>query len=126
VQTTVSPTRVALTDPEQMSLQHILPSQSTPNSHHRQQTPVRRIVTPQTPHAMVRSSARQQNLSQDMMAGTINQANHCFSISAQTKYTHQSSTNTAMINLPEMANAVICPETEKISQAPRTHHKVEI
>jgi hypothetical protein len=48
VQTTVSPTRVAGTDPEQISLQHISPSQSTPNSHHRQKTPVRRIVTPQT------------------------------------------------------------------------------
>jgi hypothetical protein len=50
VQTTVSPPRVASTDPEQMSLQNILPSQSTPNSHRRQQTPPRRIVTPQTPH----------------------------------------------------------------------------
>jgi hypothetical protein len=113
VQTTVSPPRVASTDPEQMSLQHILPSQSTPNSHRRQQTPRRLIVTPQTPHVMVRRSARQQNLSQDMMAETINQANHCFSISDQTKYTHQSGTNTALINLPEMANAVICPETGK-------------
>jgi hypothetical protein len=62
---------------------------------------------------MVRRSARQQNLSQDMMAETINQANHCFSISAQTKYTHQPSTNTDIIILPEMANAVICPETGK-------------
>jgi hypothetical protein len=60
---------------------------------------------------MVRQSARQQNMSQDMMAKTITQANHCFSISAQTKYTHQSSTNTDMINVPEMANTVICPET---------------
>jgi hypothetical protein len=48
-----------------------------------------------------------------MMAETINQANHCFSISAQTKYTHQLSTDADMINLPEMANAVICPDTEK-------------
>jgi hypothetical protein len=62
---------------------------------------------------MVRRSARQQNLSQDMMAETINQANHCFSISAQTKYTHQPSANTDVIILPEMANAVICPETGK-------------
>jgi hypothetical protein len=31
VQTTVSPPRVAITDPEQTSLQNILPSQSTPN-----------------------------------------------------------------------------------------------
>jgi hypothetical protein len=113
VQTTVSPPSVASTDPAQTSLQHILPSQSTPNSHRRQQTPVIRIVTPQAPHVMVRRSARQQNVSQDMMAETINQANHCFSISSRTKYTHQSSNNTAMFNLPEMANAVICPETGK-------------
>jgi hypothetical protein len=113
VQTTVSPPRVAGTDPEQISLQHISPSQSTPNSHRRQQKPVRRIVTPQTPHVMVRCSTRQQNLSQDMMAETTNQANNCFSISAQTKYTHQPITNTDMIILPEMANAVICPDTGK-------------
>jgi hypothetical protein len=62
---------------------------------------------------MVRRSARQQNLSQDMMAETLAQANHCFSISAQTKYTHPSNTNTDIIILPEMANAVICPETGK-------------
>jgi hypothetical protein len=48
-----------------------------------------------------------------MMAETINQANHCFSISAQTEYTHPSSTNTDIVILPEMANAVICPETGK-------------
>jgi hypothetical protein len=48
-----------------------------------------------------------------MMADTINQANHCFSISSQTKYTHQPSTSTDTIILPEMANAVICPETGK-------------
>jgi hypothetical protein len=113
VQTTVSPPRVTGTYPDQISLQPILSSQSTPNSHRRQETPVRRIVTPQTPHIMVRRSARQQNLSQDMIAETINQANHCFSISAQTKYTHQPSANTDIVILPEMANAVICPETGK-------------
>jgi hypothetical protein len=52
-------------------------------------------------------------MSQDMMAETIAQANHCFSISAQTKYTHPSSTNIDIVILPEMANAVICPETGK-------------
>jgi hypothetical protein len=113
VQATVSPPRVAGTDPAQISLQQISPSQSTPNLHRRQQTPVRRIFTPQTPHVMVRRSARQQKLSQDMMAETTTQANHCFSISAQTKYTHQPSTNTDIIITPEMANAVICPETGK-------------
>jgi hypothetical protein len=48
-----------------------------------------------------------------MLAKTMTQANHCFSISAQTKYTHQPSANTDVIILPEMANAVICPETGK-------------
>jgi hypothetical protein len=113
VQTTVSPPRVASQDPGQTSLQHIIPSQLTPNSHGRQKTPRRRIVTPQTPHVMVRRSARQKNWPQDMMAEIITHANHCFSISAQTKYTHPSSTNTDIIILPEMANAVICPETGK-------------
>jgi ribosomal protein L34E len=48
-----------------------------------------------------------------MMAETINQANHCFAISAQTKYTKKPSDNTEIILLTEMANAVICPETGK-------------
>jgi hypothetical protein len=116
VQTTVSPPRVAGTDAEKISLQPISSSQSTPNSHRKQKTPARRIVTPQTPHVMVRLSARQQhNLSQDMMAETINQANHCFAISAKpkTQYTKNPSDNTEVILLPEMANAVICPDTGK-------------
>jgi hypothetical protein len=78
VQNTASPPRVASQDPGQTSLQHIIPSQSTPHSHRRQQTTLRRIVTPQTSFVMVRRSARQQNLSQDMMAEPITQANHCF------------------------------------------------
>jgi hypothetical protein len=50
-----------------------------------------------------------------MMAQTINQANHCFAISAQSKtqYTKNLSDNTKVFPLPEMANAVICPETGK-------------
>jgi hypothetical protein len=78
VQTTISPPRVASRDPNQTSLQHIITSQSKPNSHRRPQTPHRRIVTPQTPHGMVRRSTRQQNLSQDMMAETLAQADHFF------------------------------------------------
>jgi hypothetical protein len=100
VHTTVSPPRLASQDPGQMSLKHVIPSQSTPNSQH-------------TPHVMVRRSARQQNVYKDMMAKTMTQANRCFSISAQTKYTHQENSNTDMINLPEMANAVIFPDTGK-------------
>jgi hypothetical protein len=50
-----------------------------------------------------------------MMAETINQANHCFTISAQpkTQYSKRPSDNTEVVLLPEMANAVICPETGK-------------
>jgi hypothetical protein len=48
-----------------------------------------------------------------MMAETINQANHCFAISAQpkTQYSNKPSDNNEVILLPEMENAVICPET---------------
>jgi hypothetical protein len=64
---------------------------------------------------MVRRSVRQQNVSQDMMAETINQANHFLAISAQPKpqYKNKPSENTEVILMPEMANAVICPETGK-------------
>jgi hypothetical protein len=84
-QTKASPPRVAGQAPRQTSLQHNMTSQSTPNSNCTQHTPRRRVVTPQTPHGMVRWSARQQNVSQDMMAETLSQANHCFSISTKTK-----------------------------------------
>jgi hypothetical protein len=81
VQTTVSPPRVANTTAQKNSPQPNTSSHSTPNSHRRQKKHARRAVTPQTPHVMVRRSAGQQhNLSQDMIAETISQANHCFSI----------------------------------------------
>jgi hypothetical protein len=65
---------------------------------------------------MVRRSAGQQhNLSQDMIAETINQANHCFSISTNPGPTNSTKLNgnNQVIILPEMVNAVICPETDK-------------
>jgi hypothetical protein len=111
VLTTVSPPRVTSKNPDQTSLHEIISPHSTPNSHRRQQTPRRRVVTPQTHHVMVRRSARQQNLSQDMMALTLEQANHCFSISANTKINHQATPKTEIVIFPEMVNAVICPET---------------
>jgi hypothetical protein len=73
-------------------------------------------VTPQTPHAMVRRSATQRyNLSQDMMAESLSQANHCFSISPneQKQKTKGSMTNDNIIIMPEMANAMICPDIGK-------------
>jgi hypothetical protein len=50
-----------------------------------------------------------------MMAEAIDQANHCFAISAQpkTQYSKKPSDNTNIIILPEMVSAVICPETGK-------------
>jgi hypothetical protein len=74
------------------------------------------VVTPPTPHVMVRRSTGQQyNLSQDMIAETINQANHCFSISRnqEPKNSTKLNGNNQVIILPEMANALICPETGK-------------
>jgi hypothetical protein len=116
VQNTVSPPRVANTTAQQIPPQPTTSSHSTPNSHRRQHTPPRRAITPPTPHVMVRRSAGQQyNLSQDMIAKTINQANHCFSISTnpEPKNKTKLSSNNHVIILPEMANAVICPETGK-------------
>jgi hypothetical protein len=116
VANTVSPPRVANTTAQQMSPQPNTSSLSTPNSHRRQKTPARCVITPQTPHVMVRRSVGQQhNLSQDMIAETISQANHCFSISTgpEPKNSTILSGNNQIIILPEMANAVICPETGK-------------
>jgi hypothetical protein len=113
VQTTVSPPRVPNQNPDQTSLQNIISPHSTPNSHRRQRTPHRRIVTPQTPHGMVRRSSRQQNLTQDMMAETLSQVNHFFSISGSTEIHHPATPTLEGVILPEMANAVICHETGK-------------
>jgi hypothetical protein len=77
----VAPPRVQNTATQQRLPQQTTSSHLTPNSHRRQHTPHRRAVTPPTPHVMVRrSSGQKYNLSQDMIAETINQANHCFSI----------------------------------------------
>jgi hypothetical protein len=114
VQTTVSPPRVANTTAQKMSPQPNTSSHSTPNSHRRQKTPARRAVTPQTPHVMVRRSAGQQhNLSQNMIAETLSQANHCFSISTTPEPKNSTILigNNKVIILPDIANAVICPET---------------
>jgi hypothetical protein len=81
VQNTVSPPRVQNTATQKRVPQQTTSSHLTPNFHRRQHTPHRRAVTPPAPHVMVRCSASQNyNLSQDMIAETINQANHCFSI----------------------------------------------
>jgi hypothetical protein len=65
---------------------------------------------------MVLRSARQQyNLAQDSMAEAISQANHCFSISTnpQNQTSTTSTSSKQVFIIPEMTNAVICPETDK-------------
>jgi hypothetical protein len=99
-----------------MSPQPNISSHLAPNSHRKQRTPARCAETPPTPHVMVRRSAGQQhNLSQNMIAETISQANHFFSISTnqEPKNSTTLNGNDQIIIMPEMANAVICPETGK-------------
>jgi hypothetical protein len=116
VQNTVSPTRVQNTAAQQRLAKQTTSSHLTPNSHRRKHTPHRRAATPTTPHVMVRCSAGQKyNLSQDMIAETINQANHCFSIptTAGPRNTEKVKGNNQITIMPEMTNAVICPEKGK-------------
>jgi hypothetical protein len=117
VQNTVSPLRVQNTATQQRVTQQTTSSHLTPNSHRKTHTPHRRAVTPPTPqHVMVRRSASQKKkLSQDMIAETINQANHCFSITTTpgNKTQKKINRNRQIIIMTEMANAVICPETGK-------------
>jgi hypothetical protein len=90
VQNLVSPPRVENTTAQQRPTQKTISSHLTPNSHRIQHTPHRWAVIPPTPHVMVRRSAGQQyNLSQDMIAETINQATHCFSISTNPRQKKQ-------------------------------------
>jgi hypothetical protein len=113
VRTHVSPPRVPNTTSHNLSPHHNKPPDPIPNSHQRQKTPLIRVVIPHSPHAMVRRSATQQfNLSQDLMAEAVNQANHCFSISPQTQKQKPkiSIASDKVIIMPEMANAVICPD----------------
>jgi hypothetical protein len=64
---------------------------------------------------MMRRSATQQNLSSDMLAETVQQANHMFALpTGPTTRTAKITTKTApVISMPVMANTVICPDTSK-------------
>jgi hypothetical protein len=115
VQLAVSPPRVIhrTTPPRVMepTIIHI----TAPNSHRILISTPCRAVTPTTPHSMVRRSAHQQNLSNDMLTETVQHANHVLSLPtgpsawSPTKEIE----DTPIIIMPEMANAVICPDTGK-------------
>jgi hypothetical protein len=64
---------------------------------------------------MVRRSTGPHNLSQDMLEETVQQANHVFSLPVGPSVTPVllTTTNEQVIIMPEMANAVICPDTGK-------------
>jgi hypothetical protein len=64
---------------------------------------------------MIRRSATQQNLSIDMLAETVQQANHVSSLpTGPAIKTAKIATKTASVMImPEMDNAVICPDTGK-------------
>jgi hypothetical protein len=114
VQNTATQQRVQNTATQQRVTQQTTLSHLTPNSHRRTHTPHRIAVTPPTPHVMVRrSTSQKKKLSQDMIAETINQANHFFSFPTTPKLTKKIIHNEQIILVPEMANAVICPEKGK-------------
>jgi hypothetical protein len=107
VQNAATPQRVA---------QHTTTAILMPNLHRRPHTTPKRAVTTTTPHAMVRRSAVQQhNLSHDIIAETVHQANHCFSFptSPRAKTNEKAIKNEQVIIMPEMANAVMYPERGK-------------
>jgi hypothetical protein len=65
---------------------------------------------------MTRRSEEPLNLSQDMLYETIQQANHVFSLPimpSNTPLIAQPTQNNQIVIMPEMANAVICPDTGK-------------
>jgi hypothetical protein len=64
---------------------------------------------------MIRRGATQQNISSDTLAETVQQANHVFSLpTGPTIRTAKNTTKFApVIIMPEMANAVLCPDTGK-------------
>jgi hypothetical protein len=76
VQITVSPLRVINGAIPSRVIQPTFTNIVTPNSHRIFSPTPARAVTPKTPHSMVRRSAHQQNLSNDMFAETVQHANH--------------------------------------------------
>jgi hypothetical protein len=91
------------------------PNRTTPNSHRRLQSSPHRFVTPTTPHHMVRRSAGPHNLSQDMLEETLQQENQVFYLPIGPSVTPVLLVpmKKQVIIMPEMANAVICPNTGK-------------
>jgi hypothetical protein len=112
VQLAASPLRVVRGTTPVRAVQSIVITSTTPNSHWRLITTPARAVTPNTPHAMIRRSTNHQNLTNDMLAETVQHANHVFSLptGSTIRSPPHEAMDTPIIIMPEMADAVICPE----------------
>jgi hypothetical protein len=115
VQIEVSPTRVINEATPLRVMQPTGTHTTTPNSHRRLSPTPCRAVTPTTTHSMIRRSAHQQNLSDYMLAETVQQANHVFSLPTgpSIRSPSKNTKDTPIIIMPEMANALIFPDTGK-------------
>jgi hypothetical protein len=91
------------------------PNITVPNSHHRLQQTQCRAVTPSNPHHIVRISAAPQNLSDGMLAETVQQENHFLSLPTGSviKTANSAINNEPVVIMTEIANAAICPNTGK-------------
>jgi hypothetical protein len=117
VQIAVSPLRVITGATPARVIQPTVITITTPNSHCRLSPTPARPIPPNITHAMIRRSVHQQNLTKqkltnDMLAETIQHANHVFSLPTIRSPT-QNAKNIPIIIMPEMANTVICPDTGK-------------
>jgi hypothetical protein len=88
---------------------------TTQHSHRRSSKTPAISVTPNTPHDMLRQSTHQQNLKNYMLAETIQQENNVFSLptGSTIRSPPREVTDTPIIIMPEMANAIICPDLGK-------------
>jgi hypothetical protein len=115
VQTTISPPRVINGTTTVREAHPPVITSTTPNSHRRSSTTPDIAVTPNTPYAMIRRSTHQKKLTNDMLAETIQQENHVFSLptGSTIRLPSLEATDTPIIVMPGMDNAVICPDSGK-------------
>jgi hypothetical protein len=115
VQIAVSPPRMANGTTPARAVQPTGIASTNPNSHRILSTTPARVVTPNTPHNMIRGSTHQKNLTNDMFAETILHPNHVLSLPTGSTImsSPQEAMDTPIIIMPEIANAAICPESGK-------------
>jgi hypothetical protein len=109
VQIAVSPQRVENGTTPSRAVQPNVITSTTPNSHRRYSTAPARAVTPNTPHAMIKRSTHQQNLTNDMLPETIQQTKHAFSLPSGStiRFPTEDAKDNPIMVMPKMANALI-------------------